>query len=178
MDPRTLSTALQLGPKTRIARTAKCAPRTIRRRQLDYGIHAPRPNCFLAHPLRINNTTIPPHQHPGYISDNELDWCLAIILQDFPTFGRRLALGALRKDGVRVSEVRVRASLQRIRGVAGRFQDRRIHRRRYKVPGANSLWHHDGQHGIHFFSLTSPYIMMLIRFCRLDPMENRYTWIH
>ena len=126
MEPHILLTALQLGPKTWIARTAKCAPCTIHRRQLDYGIHVPRPNCFLAHPPRIDNSTFPSHQLPGYISDIELDQCLALILQDFPTFGQWLATGALWKDGVRVSEGRVRASLQRIRGVAGHFQDQNI----------------------------------------------------
>ena len=52
-----------------------------------------------------------------------------------------------------VSEARVRDSLERVSGVPGTFGGRRVHRRRYQVAGANSLWHHDGQHGIHRLSV-------------------------
>ena len=146
VQPNLLSTALSLRPKTRIADTAKCSARTIHRRQLDYGIVTPGPS----HSQQVqqagdNNTP----SHSETVSDEELDRHLAIIIQDFPTFGRRLATASLRANGVIVSESRVRDSLTRINGVPGVFGGRRVHRRRYKVAGANSLWHHDGQHGIH-----------------------------
>ena len=144
IEPNLLSTALKLRAKTRIANTAGCSARTIRRRQLDYGIDEPmlgqsqtqqagRPN---GGSLRSRET-----------SDEELDRWLSIIIQDFPSFGRRLATAALRAQGVMVSEGRVRDSLTRVSGVPGTFGGRRVHRRRYQVAGANSLWHHDGQHG-------------------------------
>jgi len=145
MEPNLLSTALGLSSKTRIAETAHCSARTIRRRQLDYGIPGPGPRQpQTQQQAEENGNAIP---HPGIITDDELDRSLAAILQDFPFFGRRLATGALRANGVIVPEIRVRDSLTRIRGVPGTFGGRRVHRRKYQVPGANSLWHHDGQHG-------------------------------
>jgi len=143
MEPNLLLTALRLSSKTRIAETAQCSARTIRRRQLDYGIPGPGPSQPQIQQAGENNNA-PPRQA---VTDDELDQCLAAVLQDFPLFGRRLATGALRANGMIVAESRVRESLARIRGVPGTFGGRRVHRRKYQVPGANSLWHHDGQHG-------------------------------
>lgn len=82
------------------------------------------------------------------ITDQELDGLLVSILQSFPTYGRRMIAGHLTTfDHYRVHGERIRASYRRVHGTPGVFGGRRIHRRRYKVPGANSLWHHDGQHG-------------------------------
>lgn len=153
VEPNLLSTALTLRPKTQIANTAKCSARTIRRRQLDYGIDTPGPSRSQVQPTGGNDT--PAHSRSETISDEELDQCLAIIIQDFPTFGRRLATASLRAHGVIVPESRVRDSLTRINGAPGVFGGRRVHRRRYKVAGANSLWHHDGQHGNNQFTSLS-----------------------
>ena len=144
IEPNLLSTALRLSSKTCIAETAQCSACTVRRRQLDYGIIVPGPSQPQTQQAGEDGN-IPPH--PGAIADNELDQYLVAILQDFPFFGRRLATGALRANGVIIAESRVRDSLTRIRGVPGTFGGRRVHRRKYQVPGANSLWHHDGQHG-------------------------------
>lgn len=141
MDPSLLSTALTLGPKTRVAKTASCSARTIRRRQQDYGIITPGPS-------RQTGTL---HPHPHEITDEQLDQYSSIIIQDFPTFGRRLTTAALRANGIIVPESRVRDSLARVSGTPGTFGGRRVHRRCYKVAGANSLWHHDGQHGMCLF---------------------------
>lgn len=141
IEPDLLSTALTLRPKTQIAKTAMCSARTIRRRQLDYGIDVPGPSHSQTQQVGRDNSDFP-------LSDEELDWYLANIMQDFPSFGRRLATASLRANGVIVSEGRVRESLTRVSGVPGTFGGRRVHRRRYRVAGANSLWHHDGQHGI------------------------------
>lgn len=43
---------------------------------------------------------------------------------------------------------RIIESYLRVYGTPGVFGDRAIHRRVYTVAGANSLWHHDGQHGM------------------------------
>jgi hypothetical protein len=146
IEPNLLSTALSLRPKTKVAKTASCSARTIRRRQLDYGIEMP--GASHPHPQQVgrDNTNSLPRSEE--ISDEELDRCLAIVIQDFPSFGRRMATSCLRENGVMVSEARVRESFLRTSGVPGTFGGRRVHRRRYQVAGANSLWHHDGQHGI------------------------------
>ena len=147
IQPSLLSTALRLRPKTRIAETAGCSARTIRRRQLDYGIDMPQPGRPRALQADENNDNFQPPRSSVF-SNDELDQYLAVVIQDFPTFGRRLATASLQANGVIVSEGRVRDSLARISGVPGTFGVRRVHRRRYRVAGANSLWHHDGQHGI------------------------------
>ncbi|KAJ7900776.1 hypothetical protein B0H13DRAFT_1560470, partial [Mycena leptocephala] len=48
----------------------------------------------------------------------------------------------------RIPERRDRQSLLRIDPVQRVFQRITIRRRTYSVPGPNSLWHHDGQHGL------------------------------
>jgi hypothetical protein len=53
----------------------------------------------------------------------------------------------LRHLGHRVPRDRVRESLLRIDPVQRVFERIRFHQRVYSVPGPNSLWHHDGQHG-------------------------------
>ena len=146
IEPNLLSTSLTLRTKTGIAKTAGCSARTIRRRQLDYQIDAPMIYPHTQQARRDNGGILLPSEG---VSDEELDRHLAIIMQDFPSFGRRLATASLRANGVMVSEGRVRDSLTRVSGVPGIFGGRRVHRRRYRVAGANSLWHHDGQHGIH-----------------------------
>jgi hypothetical protein len=144
IEPNLLSTALNLRSKTQVAKMANCSARTIRRRQLEYGINALRPNHSQTQQAgRDSGGSLPSSE----INDEELDRHLAIIMQDFPSFGRRLATASLRAHGVIVSEGRVRNSLTCVSGVPGTFGGRRIHRRQYRVAGANSLWHHDGQHG-------------------------------
>jgi hypothetical protein len=152
IEPNLLSTALALRPKMQIAKTANCSARTIRRRQLDYGINLPGPSR--SHTQLADHDEGNPLPPSGEISNQELDQFLAIVMQDFPTFGRRLATASLRANGVIVSEGRARESLARVSGVPGTFGGRRVHRRQYRVAGANSLWHHDGQHGI--FHLIIP----------------------
>lgn len=145
IEPNLLFTALRLRAKTQIGKSAGCSARTVRRRQLDYGIDGPRSSN--PQTLQAGGPDGGPPLQSRETSDEELDWWLSIIIQDFPSFGRRLATAALRAQGVLVSEGRVRDSLTRVNGVPGTFGGRRVHRRRYQVAGANSLWHHDGQHG-------------------------------
>jgi hypothetical protein len=123
IDPDLLTTALALRPKTRIANTANCSARTIRRRQQEHGIVTPRQS-------RIHQPT---NQEPTVnleIADQDLDQYLAAIIQDFPSFGRRLATASLRASGIEVPESRVRESLLRVNGTPGTFGGRRVHRRR------------------------------------------------
>lgn len=169
IDPNLLSAALTLGPKTRVAKTASCSARTIRRRQKDYGI-------ITTPGLSRQADTSDLHPHPHEITDEQLDRCLSTIIQDFPTFGRRLATAALRADGIMVPESRVRDSLARVSGTPGIFGGRRVHRRCYKVAGANSLWHHDGQHGMCLLPNLAE--LCLRHGVRLDSMEDCDPRIH
>ena len=144
IDPNLLSVALELCPKTQVAKMANCSARIIRWRQQDYGILISRSN---QQQTGCQEEVLTPLEE---ITDEQLDQHLAIIIQDFPNFGRRLATASLRAIGVIVPEHRVGDSLAHVNGTPGTFGGRRVHRRRYKVAGANSLWHHDGQHGICF----------------------------
>ncbi|KAF7343732.1 hypothetical protein MSAN_01953800 [Mycena sanguinolenta] len=72
------------------------------------------------------------------ITDDELDAILASILQTFPNFGRHMLKGRLKVMGHRVPRERNAASYFRVHG----------------SPGANSLWHHDGQHGLIRFKIV------------------------
>ena len=76
VEPSLLSTALTLRPKTRIANTAMCSARTIRWRQLEYGIAVPEPSPSQTQHIEENNSN-PPSQES--ICDVELDWHLATL---------------------------------------------------------------------------------------------------
>ena len=85
IEPSLLLTALTLRAKTQIAKTAGCSTQTIRRRQLDYGISEPTPNHSQAQQTGGPNGGSLLQSRD--ISDEELDWWLSIIIQDFPSFG-------------------------------------------------------------------------------------------
>ncbi|KAJ7451459.1 hypothetical protein B0H11DRAFT_1877199 [Mycena galericulata] len=81
------------------------------------------------------------------ISDEDLDILLLQLRSHFRRAGLAMLDGMLRRLGHRVQRERVRQSLLRIDPVRRIFERIRIRRRIYSVPGPNSLWHHDGQHG-------------------------------
>jgi len=89
------------------------------------------------------------------ISDGVLDDLISQLRSHFRRAGLSMLDGMLRRLGHRLPRERIRESLMRIDPVQRVFQRIRIRRRVYSVPGPNSLWHHDGQHGnfpIHFVS--------------------------
>jgi hypothetical protein len=132
IEPGVLSSVLSIEPKTTLATMLGCSARTVRRRQKDIEHQT-------GVPLAPQRSTLP---------DNELDGIVGGILAEFPHYGRSMLMGAMTFQGHNVPERRVRESLDRVRGAPGRFfGSRPIHRRKYFVPAANSLWHHDGQHG-------------------------------
>lgn len=132
IEPGVLSTVLSIEPKTTLATILGCSARTVRRRQQD----VERQTGVRLTPQR---STLP---------DNELDRIVGGILAEFPHYGRSMLMGAMTFQGHNVPERHIRRSLDRVRGAPGRFfGSRPIHRRKYFVPAANSLWHHDGQHG-------------------------------
>lgn len=150
IDQGFLQQALAIrGPYT-IGPLLNCHPRTVRRRALELGLAAP------GHPVYAKvqdaegqvqtlwTSTTPPM---STLSDNDLDIEIGKILNLFPHFGRRMIIGTLHAWGHRVSADRVRESYVRVWGAPATFGDRPIIRKKYWVPGVNSLWHHDGNHG-------------------------------
>jgi hypothetical protein len=146
-----LAAALQYRGPTHLAPIFHCCPRTIRRIALDYGLVEPGPPVYveyvhedgLSYRFYTSSTG-----SSSDLSDDELDTLIADIVQTFPNFGRRMIDGHLKHLGHRVPRSRVQAAYLRVHGPpAASFGRTRIERRVYSVPGPNSLWHHDGQHG-------------------------------
>lgn len=150
IDPDFLREALTMGTLADIARSTGQSVRTVRRRALELGLVQPgvAPIC---HQTEADGSVSQVHQnqpgHPPPLSDDDLDRLLSHALQDFPNFGRRMLKGWLSSIGHEVPRSRIEASCLRIRGPPGLFGGRAPRRREYHVLGANSLWHHDGQHG-------------------------------
>lgn len=150
VDMNLLGAARRLRPLSKVASTFNCSARTLRRRLLEAGLVEPGPPVAVSR-VQPDGTVLIEYTATraamSEISDEELDQVVARILQAFPDLGRSMLRGALRDQGYRISPKRQRQSYIRVHGAPGVFGARRIARRRYKVPGANSLWHHDGQHG-------------------------------
>ena len=81
------------------------------------------------------------------MTDGQLDNLLLHLRTHFRRAGITMLDGMLRQLGHRVPRNRIQASLLRIDPVHRVFNRIHIRRRVYSVPGPNSLWHHDGQHG-------------------------------
>ena len=81
------------------------------------------------------------------MTDVQLDNLLLQLKTHFRRAGITMIVGMLRQLGHRVPRERIQASLLRIDPVHCVFNRIHIRRRVYSVPGPNSLWHHDGQHG-------------------------------
>ncbi|KAK7018052.1 hypothetical protein VNI00_018425 [Paramarasmius palmivorus] len=152
VDPALLEACLQHRGVTGIAPVFGCSARTIRRRAIEYGLAEPCPPVYIQYEdpetgelVRFYKSSTAPM---STLSDDELDTVLGHILQIFPAFGRRMILGHLQHLGHHVPRERVRASYERVTGAPAQLTARPIHRRRYRVAGPNSLWHHDGQHGL------------------------------
>lgn len=88
----------------------------------------------------------------GYseLTDEELD----NIIEEFKKMhgivvGRSLVIGHLKSIGLRVKTQRVTDALLRVDPVNSRIRwAALVHRRKYSVPGPNSLWHIDGHHSL------------------------------
>lgn len=152
IDPTFLAYATQLRGPSRLAPALNCSARTIRRRMLEQRLVEP------GAPVYVDETTedgevqrVWTSSTPAVtdISDEELDHEIFAILQVFPRFGRRLIAGHLQSKGIRVIRERIRGAYLRVHGSPAIFGDRTITRKVYSVPGVNSLWHHDGQHGMY-----------------------------
>jgi hypothetical protein len=155
-DRQFLQYALRLRGPTGIASFFGCSPRTVRRRALELNLLDPgeppyRDTLVNGEVVRIWIGCIR-HTRLSNISDDQLDGILYEILRDFPRFGRRMIDGRLRSLDIRVPRLRLCESYLRVHGPPPSLSNRRrIQRRKYSVAGVNSLWHHDGQHGLSFF---------------------------
>ena len=81
------------------------------------------------------------------ITDTRLEEVVSELKDLYPTCGYRIMDGLLRQRGIRVTQSRLREVLHRTdpHGTAVRFSDL-VHRRKYHVPGPQSIWHIDGTH--------------------------------
>ena len=81
------------------------------------------------------------------IDDARLDHTVRELKQHFANSGYRMMDGLLRHHGIRVQQLQVRESMHRTdpHGTIIRLADL-IQRRKYHVPGPQSLWHIDGNH--------------------------------
>lgn len=110
-----------------IAKLFGVSVRTIRRRMDEYGLNV--------------------LSRYSAITDHELDHIVSQLKHEYPSCGYRMIMGLLRNRGIRVQQMRVRKSVQRVDpcGAIVRWFDT-IHRRAYHVLGPLSLWHLDGNH--------------------------------
>ena len=146
--------ALELRGPTHLGPIFDCSSRTVRRRALEAGLVQPCPPVYVTYEdpdsgqsLRFYRSSTAPMSQ---LTDQELDIIMHHILEIFPSFGRRMITGQIREMGHHVSRERIRASYERVMGTPAGLTARLIGRRTYRVPGPNSLWHHDGQHGTYF----------------------------
>lgn len=110
-----------------IASSLGVSLRTVRRRMTEHGLS-----------VRALYTSI---------DNSDLDSVVDEIKVIFPNCGYRMLDGHLRRRGIRITQKRVRESLNRRDpcGSAVRWATS-IQRRRYHVAGPLSLWHIDGNH--------------------------------
>lgn len=185
-------TILQHGLETRgthsLAKALGCSARTVRRRALAAGLATPAPPVYtdtVAADGSMTRTYTSSTRPVSVFTDEQLDTAIASIFQVFPSFGRSLLRGHLRASGHNVPLARIREAVVRIQGTPGIFAGRAVHRKVYSVAGANSLWHHDGQHGMfrHLCeSLSLSGLVGLIRFkivmhCFIDGKSRLVTGI-
>lgn len=150
IDANFLREAGQLRGNAELARFLGCSARTVRRHMLREGLQTPGEPVYSITSL-ADGTQITEHRprqaRRQPLSDEELDRHMQQVLQDYPNFGRSMLAGHFQALGLNVTRIRLIESYLRVHGSPAVFGDRTIHRREYRVAGANSLWHHDGQHG-------------------------------
>ena len=98
------------------------------------------------------------------IPDQELDSIVNQIKVFFPNCGYRLMGGHLLCQGYRLSQARIKESLNRVdpEGIAIRWSVA-IERRRYRVQSPLSLWHLDGNHKLVRYIRN----MLLVILCKM-----------
>ena len=109
-------------------------------------------NPIITFPTSLGGVPLPPitsYTGPlSNIADADLDAVVRMLRHHYSRAGITMLDGLLRALGYHIPRSHIRESLLRIDPVQRVFERIRIRRRVYSVPGPNSLWHHDGQHGI------------------------------
>ena len=151
IDSELLAVVFELCGPTHLAQTFNVHPHTIRRCILEQGLAEPGEPVYVDYEQPDGSITHVFCSSTGALSDlsdQELDDIVLYILEAFPGFGRRMIDGHLKFLGHRIPCSQIQASYARVHGAPPTgFGPRRIERCIYSVPGPNSLWHHDGQHG-------------------------------
>lgn len=104
-----------------------------------------------------SESTSTTHQITSYtgplsdISDSDLDCSIQTLHHQFTRAGVAMIDGMLRNLGYCIPRERIRHLLIRINPIHWVFERIQIQWWVYSVPGPNSLWHHDGQHGKNFY---------------------------
>jgi hypothetical protein len=101
----------------------------------------PHPHSYVY--VQANSYTTPSSD----ITDADLDEQIIEIRRHFPLAGVTMLHGTLQSRQLYIPRRRIQEALLRIDPVRRVFGRQIIRRRKYSVPGPNSLWHHDGQHG-------------------------------
>ena len=97
----------------------------------------------------LSSSPAPLSVNKDQITDEQLNMVMITIYECFPSFGRRMVDGYLIALGKRVPRRRIFESFERVICPLGAtYGNRHIECRIYSVPGPNSQWHHDGQHGM------------------------------
>ncbi|KAK7043515.1 hypothetical protein R3P38DRAFT_3441058 [Favolaschia claudopus] len=157
IDPDFLRWAYSLRSTSSIAHFLGVSRTVVRQALLDHGIAEPQeqPAGLSTREERDGATNgeeqpaISSYTGPlSTITDDELDELVIRLRHHFRRAGVRMMQGMLRRLGHHVQIERIRQSLLRIDPVRRVFERITIRRRTYNVPGPNSLWHHDGQHGL------------------------------
>ena len=104
-----------------------CSARTVKRRITEFQLEA--------------------YLHYSDIDDLHLDIMVEEIQRQYPNWGEKSVSGHFASTGMKIQRWRVRESLRRVSPLAVKQRFRQaIHRREYRVPYPNSLWHIDGYH--------------------------------
>lgn len=176
-----LSFGLQLRGPTGLAPVAGVAPRTIRRRALDYALVEPAAPVYTESLDAVTGDIIRIYMSStsgpvSAITDDELDQLMHHILEIFPTFGRRMIAGHLRQLGHRVPTLRIRESYNRVHGPPVSYSNTATGRQPYRVAGPNSLSHHDGQHGA--LPPFLPFLSWISKYVRPTTLAHYHSRLH
>ncbi|KAK7696059.1 hypothetical protein QCA50_000700 [Cerrena zonata] len=150
--PDLLAAGMSVAGPSSMGRLLDVSSRTVRRRALEAGLVEAGDPVYVDYVSedgqyrRVYTSSTGPQSN---LSDEQLDDIMRQLLDIFPSFGRRMIDGYFSSQGYKVPRARLEACYKRVHGPSTTsFGQNRIHRRVYKVTGYNSLWHHDGQHGL------------------------------
>lgn len=172
IDREFLAFAHQHRSTAGIARFLGVGVTTVRNALIEYGIAPSGQNPFPSHdnlppqpppddlfdpqlpvpeilPEELHRIPTQTSSNISEIDDATLDTLILRLRTHYRRAGITMIQGMLRRLGHRVQRERVQQALLRVDPVRRVFERIRIRRRVYNVPGPNSLWHHDGQHGVY-----------------------------